>query len=531
MARILGLDLGAHSIKAILLESSFRGAAIVSHTQLEREADGGFDFSRLVSHLRLSKSLHVDQIIVAAPGASVATQHLSLPFTDTRRIEATLGFEIESLLPYDIDEVTYDHQVLTTEGGKSELIVGTARTAEIASLLAELKAAGLDPRVVTSSALAYQNLICASPVAGVAPGLVAGQEGLREAILDIGHERSSLCVGAPSGKLECARTFQGGGRDLTRALAMEFEVSLDDAQAWKEQEANLSDDLPPHSELARARGALRQALMPILREVRATLRANDARFHSSVGRLFLAGGTANLRGLCAFFSQELGMEVLPLSLGNRGAEARIEAPDQVIYGQAYALSLQGQGTLRGHRFNLRKGALSFKGDLDYLKGKASRLGVFALALLLLAGVSMVAQWRNVSQREQAIDAELFEMTKRVLGQGQKNYDIALNLLRGSGSPQAQLPAVSALDLFTELTDSAQKMEVKLEEVDAQLERIKVRGETAGFDGVDRLVSALEAVACFKEVKRNRVQKNKDGSKVVFDLDIRVSCSAGPASSS
>lgn len=529
MARILGLDLGAYSIKAILLETTFRGTAIVARSELRR--DEGFDFEKLVAHLRTNGELGADQVILAAPGASIATQHLELPFTDARRIEATLGFEVESLLPYDIDEVTYDHQLLSTEGGKSQLLVGTARTAEIAELLERLRAVGLDPRVVTSSALAYQNILCAGQAGQGARGQASGDAGgAVEAILDIGHERSSLCVGVAPGRLECARTFIGGGRDLTRALASEFGVSMDDAQAWKEREGDVSDEAPADAEFLRARDALRRALAPILREIRATLRANDARFHSPIRRLLLAGGTAGLGGLGEFLSRELGVDVQPLAFASQNASLPFDSRAQALYAQAYALSLQGQGTLRGHRFNLRKGALAFKGDLDYLKGKASRLGIFALILFALAGISMGLQWQNLSSRERAIDGELFEMTKRILGQGQKNYDIALNLLRGAGSVQAQLPAVSALDLFTELTESAQKASVKLEEVDAQLERIKVRGETAGFDGVDRLVGVLEAVDCFKEVKRNKVQKSRDGSKIIFELDIRVLCAAAPAAS-
>ena len=521
MARILGLDLGAHSIKVVLLETTFRGASIAARSELER--DDGFDFSRLIAHLRMHNEMGADQIIVAAPGASVATQHLSLPFTDARRVEATLGFEVESLLPYDIDEVTYDHQLLSIDGGKSELLVGSARTQEIASLLAELKAVGLDPRVVTSSALAYQNILC-QPTRG--DGAVA-TEGA-DAILDIGHERTSLCVGTGAGRLLGARTFMGGGRDLTRAVAAEFNVSLEDAQTWKEREGDVSDEAGSDPQFSRARDALRRALAPLLREIRATLRANEARFHCPVRRLFLAGGTSRLGGLDRYLSQELGLEVTPLAFGEQDMAVSFSAAEQTLYAQAYALALQGQGTLRGHRFNLRKGALSFKGDLDYLKGKTSRLGAFALVLAVLAIASMGLEWRAAASREQAIDDELFNMTKRILGQGQKNYDIALNLLRGAGSAQAQLPKVSALDIFTELTESAQKAEVRLEEVEAQLERVKVRGETAGFDGVDRLVGVLEAVECFKEVKRNKVQKSRDGSKVVFELDIRVSCEASAA---
>ena len=526
MARILGLDLGAHSIKAVLLETSFRGASIASTSELARGA--ALDPQLLIEHLRVNGQLHADQIIVAVPGASVATQHLALPFADARRIEATLGFEVESLLPYDLDEVTYDHQVLSAAEGKSELLVGTAQTAEVAELLAGLKGVGLDPRVVTSSALAYQNILCAPSSAGSAAALATREAREVEAILDLGHERTSLCVGASPDRLECARTFLGGGPDQTRALAAEFEVSLDDAQAWKEQEGDVSDTAPEGAEIARARDALKRALAPIVREVRATLRANDARFHSQLRRIHLAGGTARLKGIAPFLAAALGVEVVPLSFSSQNVNLSLGAREQALFAEAYALSLQGQGALRGHRFNLRKGALAFKGDLDYLRGKLSRLGAFALVLAALAGTSMGLRWHNVQKREQAIDGELFEMTKRILGQGQKNYDIALNLLRGTSSAGAQLPAVSAVDLFGALTESAQKMNVKLEEVDAQLERIKVRGETAGFDGVDQLVGALEAVDCFREVKRNKVQKSRDGSKIIFELDIRVSCAPAPA---
>jgi general secretion pathway protein L len=46
--------------------------------------------------------------------------------------------------------------------------------------------------------------------------------------------------------------------------------------------------------------------------------------------------------------------------------------------------------------------------------------------------------------------------------------------------------------------------------------------------VDQLVGALKGFKCFQEIKRGKVQKNKDGSKVTFDLDIRVQCESAKA---
>jgi general secretion pathway protein L len=191
--------------------------------------------------------------------------------------------------------------------------------------------------------------------------------------------------------------------------------------------------------------------------------------------------------------------------------------------QAFALAIRGHGTARAARLNLRKNEFAFKGDLDYLKGKVSRLGVFAAILVVLALVWIWAQFRVLTQRESAIDAALCATTTKVIGQCQKDYLIALSLLKGKGSPAASLPPYSALELFSELTSRLQDLKVRLDESEVQLERIRIRGETESFDGVDQIVAALKGFKCFQEIKRGKVQKSKDGTQVLFDLDIRVQC--------
>ncbi|MFN7133293.1 MAG: pyridoxal-phosphate dependent enzyme, partial [Myxococcales bacterium] len=233
MSRILGLDLGAHSVKALLLESNFRSFTVRSFTEVKLQPETGLKGA--LEALKADGKLAADQVIVATPGCSVATHLLTLPFTDPRRIEATLGFEVEGQLPYDISEVVYDHQqLLARADGKSEILVGVVRNEEMTNLLTLLNECGVDPRVITTSAVAYQNLLSA----GVLAGADAASPESVEAIVDIGHERTSIAIGRAS--LEYARTFQGGGRDLTRAVANEFKVSHEDAQAWKENEGDLS---------------------------------------------------------------------------------------------------------------------------------------------------------------------------------------------------------------------------------------------------------------------------------------------------
>ena len=517
MARILGLDIGAFSVKALLVESNFRGFVVRSFAEAKIDPETGVKGA--LAQLNANRSLAADQVVVAPPGTQVATHLMALPFTDVRKIEQTLGFEVEGQLPYDISEVVYDYQVLSTRAdGKSELVVGVLKKDSLKELLATVQEAGVEPRTITTSALAYQSLLSANMTGDVGPAPVEGAE----AIVDIGHERTSVCIGRRGGGIEYARSFQGGGKDLTRVISNEFKVSPADAQAWKENEGDITlEGATPEQE--RAAGALLRGLAPVIREIRGTFRAHQAKFHRTVERVYLCGGTSRLRGLEGLLAKELGCAVQALDALPKEATQSLPPGTAALAAQGFALAMRGHGTVRAARFNLRRGEFEFKGDLDYLKGKVSRLAAFAAVLVVLSGALTWAQFYNLDQREKAFDKILCDTTQKVTGQCQKDYLVAISVLKGKGSPTALIPTYSALDLFAELTNRAEKQKVKLDEIEVQLQRIRLRGEVESFDGVDKLVDALKTFKCFKEVSKGKVQRTKDGSKVQFDLDINVVC--------
>ncbi|MGC4113963.1 MAG: type II secretion system protein GspL [Myxococcales bacterium] len=560
MARILGLDIGARTVKALLLESNLRGFAVRAYHEApvdaaapaaeasaaaagqsatvvtavpppgEAGSEGAAPASgpwagvaAALASLQAQKQLAADQVVVAVPGSAVAMHLLTLPFTDPKRIDSTLGFEVEGQLPYDLSEVVFDYQVLSQHDGKSEILVGAVKKEELNRLLELLKAAGVDPRVVTTSALSYQAVL-GGALTGYSGAPPAGDA--VEAIIDIGHERTSVCIGRSGGGIEYARAFAGGGKELTRAIAAEFKVTLKDAEAWKDNEGDvtLGPDVPPENEKAAA--ALLRGLAPVIREIRSTFRAHSAKTRHTVGRIYLTGGTARLKGLAPLLSRELGAEVVPLEAVPL-AGSPVPPERAAMASQAFALALRGHAGARGSKFNLRKGDLAFKGDLDYLKGKVGRLAAFAGILIVLAMGLVWARFHVLKKAEDELDKTLNTITTRVLGAPQKDYLVALSLLKGKGSVTAALPTYSAVDLFAEVTARTQSLTVKVDDVNVQLDRVQFHGETDSFDGVDQVVSSLKSFKCFQEIKRGRVQKSKDGTKVTFDLDIRVQCGEAP----
>lgn len=522
MARILGLDLGSHSVKGLLLDANARNPAVKAWAEVRRAPEGERQetLRAAVRELMARPELqHADQVVVALPGPSLATHQLTLPFTDPKRIESTIPFEVESQIPFDLDEAVFDYQVASQVKDKgSELLVGVVRREELTSLLGLLNEAGVDPRVVTHPAITYQNLLMQQP------GLFAGVDAEAVAIVDIGHERTTLAIGRPGVGVEFARTFSGGGLSLSRALATEFQTPLPEAHHWKEAHGALASAAQaqgPDGE--RAAAAFVRGLQPVLRELRPSFKAFTARTRRQVGAVLLCGGTARMPGLAEQLGKDLGVPARVLAMPPE-ASPLVPAPEQPAAMQAYALSLRGQAAgAKAPRFNLRRGEFAFKGDYDYVKDKLGLLAAMAAALLLVLIASGVVRNSVLARREAQVDAVLCDVTQRILGSCEKNYDLALNRLKGVESPAAALPKLSAVNLLAEMTQRVPAdVPVTFDRIDIDLERISVRGLTDSSKQIDAIATALKGHRCFKEVKEGKVEKTKD-NKVSFRLDIQVQC--------
>src|SRR5690349_21491080 len=122
--KILGIDLGARSVKAVLLESTYHGYAVLGHgaAVVEPPAEGSTLLQRQIAALHAlveSRGWKVGDSVAALPGAGVSSSIVTLPFTDSRRIEQTIPFEVEEQIPFELSSVAWDWQLLGTRDGKS----------------------------------------------------------------------------------------------------------------------------------------------------------------------------------------------------------------------------------------------------------------------------------------------------------------------------------------------------------------------------------------------------------------------------
>ncbi|MFL5291758.1 MAG: type II secretion system protein GspL [Myxococcales bacterium] len=478
MHRIVGLDITADELRIVALQSGFRGFAVADARRVplpEGESLSG----RISAALSEAPPLGDAAIAVAIPAAQVASFVFTLPFVDARRLEQVLPAEVEGAIPFDLDDVVWDHAVLSQGEGKTEVLVAVVKKATLRTVLAGLSEAGVDPRVVTFAPLALGALAERKVLADGVEGTTA--------LIEAGPERAELCL------------FAGDRPFLARAL------STSGRALWH---AALSDPK-----------AREKILVPLLRDIKISLRA---RAPGELARILLAGDLTAFPEIAHRFEMELGAAAGPVVLAPQHQTANgAEAPEMSL---ALALALRAQQS-RG-RLDFRKGEFAFTRALTQARGQLLQIGIAAVVLVLLAIGLGTARVASLSRQAADYDEALCAATKKTLGNCMTDYRQAVAALSGGRSKAAGIPRVSAADVLSEvvarLPDSSLPT---IDDIDLNTTTVRMRGTVESFGKVDDIVAALRKDRCFGDVKQPSTTKARDGSnKINFSLEFSYTCS-------
>ncbi len=431
MARILGLDLGSYSVKGVVVETTARLPIVRAYGEVKRSPEGEKNdtLAEAVKALLADPQLHADQVVVALPGPGLATHQVTLPFSDPKRIEATLGFEVESQLPFDLSEAVFDYQVVSGKDGKSELLVGVVRKAELQALLDQLAAVNVDPRIVTHPAMAYQNLLLN---AGAEPRRGAGRGRDPRSRPRAERDRDRPRGWPARVRAHLRRRRQGS---LPRARD---RVPDPGARGAPLEGAARRPRLArrPAPTLERAAGAFVRGLQPLLREIRPSLKSYTARTRRSVDRVFLVGGhreAARPRRAALARSRHSDQG----ARAPRGVDRRRDPERAAAVGGAGVLPSRCAARRRWRRpRGSTSGAASTRSRATTTtcarRRPGSRRSRRRCCSCSSSRASCATRCSPGARRQ--VDEVLCQTTQRVLGRCEKNYDLALNMLRGKESP-------------------------------------------------------------------------------------------------
>lgn len=160
--KIVGLKIEKDSVSAAVVQKDFRKKELVSSFSQSYSSE-----AELLDILKTKAREWGGARIVSSIAGNLFTQRLvALPFSDRKRVEKALPFELEDSVPFDLDEVILDHIVL--EGGRNgKAVEGPQETQVLGIMLPKeamkkhldlLASAGIDPQVVVPSYIGLEAL-------------------------------------------------------------------------------------------------------------------------------------------------------------------------------------------------------------------------------------------------------------------------------------------------------------------------------------------------------------------------------------
>jgi len=305
---IIGLDIGSASVKAVELTAKAKGIEVqhVGIAQLPPEAivQGAFlNSSAIVDSIREAvdgAASRTKMVATAVSGHSLIVKKISLPSMTRDELDESIRWEAEQYIPFDINEVSLDFQILSsgeTEGQMDVLLVA-AKKDLIDDYVNVITEAGLHPAVLDVEAFAVENAFEAN--AEIAPDEVV-------ALADIGAQVVNINIIA-NGIPAFTRDISTGGNVYTEEIQKALSVSWEEAERIKigGSSSEQSQEVVPQE----VEQAMQSVTDTVTGEISRSLDFFAATAaESRISRIILTGGGSKVSGLDAAFQGKTNIPV------------------------------------------------------------------------------------------------------------------------------------------------------------------------------------------------------------------------------
>ena len=232
----------------------------------------------------------------AVSGSSVITKNIPMPSElDEDEMESQIELEAVNYIPYPIEEVNLDFEVIGPMPGNAEMVqvlLAASRSENVEARASALELGGLTAKVIDVEAFAIENAyaLMAGSINVPSSGLVA--------LVDVGATMTTLNV-LRGGRSIYTRENVFGGKQLTDEVMRRYSLSYEEAGLAKRQgglpESYEIEVLDPFKE------AMVQQVSRLLQFFYAGSEFNR------VYHVMLAGGCASIPGIAEMVEEQLGV--------------------------------------------------------------------------------------------------------------------------------------------------------------------------------------------------------------------------------
>ena len=225
--RILALDIGA--AKVVLAEFSAKAGslALANYVAVPLGADPDSDaglpalVSATIRQAMHDGGIRPGPVLMSISGQIVFPRFIKLPPVARDKISQIVRLEAQSNVPFPIEEVVWDYQLIGTEQADLSALLVAVKTEMVERLTDSVEAAGLEPELVDASPIALYNAMRYNYPE--LPGCTM--------ILDIGARTTNVIFA--EGLRIFTRSIPVAGHAITKDLMKEFDLPFKDAEELK----------------------------------------------------------------------------------------------------------------------------------------------------------------------------------------------------------------------------------------------------------------------------------------------------------
>lgn len=539
MQKVIGLDIGSFSIKAIEIINTFKSYEIVNFYETVVPTLEGVPLDAVVpvcmEQLFKEHNIEADRIITAMPGQFISSRILPFNFSDPRKIEASIMVQLEDHIPFNMDDMIVDHQILGNMRDQTMVLAVMTRKAFLKNFLDLLDRIDIDPKLVDIDSLAFYNL---------SSHLNLEQEGCF-AMVDVGHEKTSVCI-IRDGVLRMFRSINLGGRYITEFLARDLECDYYEAQRIKHRVSlvltNSYDGSDLSAEDKEVTERITLATNAIVKELGRTFYSFKSYEKTPLSKIYLSGGTSKIKGFSELLQDQLELTVDKLSLD----QTELEIDSKILSSmesvpQSLAIGLRAVTNIKKHsQINLRRGEFSYVQNYEsLLKGGSVALKVVLLALVLLSVSFAIKSYFYFNQNE-ALKKAYISVYKanfpkartknktfaKIRSEAENGMRAGINEVRGAIGEykiaNTSSPALEVLQAISEKIPKDVLIDVTLFDFKTTLPgqgKLTFKADTDAFDSVAKIIDALKDIDVLEDVKEvNSASKpGSEGKKIEFSI--------------
>lgn len=372
--KILGIEYGSWSVKAVEMESRWRKIEVIDfhEVRLPLKMENPTTYYKQATEQLLARLPSVpEKIITSLPVSQTSLRFLQIPVKNRKKVEQMFRFELEDAVPFKLDEAILEHLVIKQKTG-SLVFAAIAPEVLVAQHVEWLKSVGIDPDWLTFDSQGVMNLFL---MANEKKPVEEEKQNGAQIVLDLGHQKTNLCI-IDKKEIKLVRSIAWGGNNINQALAVSQSTTLEEAEKFKIEKLDLlAEEGIQDDEIQ----SCRQALNSFIADLNHSLVSFRNLYKQEISSITITGGTSKLKGLKSLFEAAFDVpvsdlkpqETLPL-------KEELKKADLCRFSEGW-----GRSILFARKapvlFNFRSGALSKQTSINEVTTVFSNPAVLKLA--------------------------------------------------------------------------------------------------------------------------------------------------------